>query len=315
MRLIVANRLLEFGNAEIAIRLLRRHRLERDVDQLARHLRRHDHVVRGRHQAFHHRRARMRSMAGDDLVEDGPEEIDVARFVDLLHRPHGHFGRHVGGRSAHGHLAGRRVQRQGESPVHHQHFAELADHHVFGLEIAMHDAARMGEGDAVGHLQQDLDVFRLRFLRKKLVPGRAFDMLHRVEDRACFVAAQIVNRNDVGVFQIARNDRLGQKFFPLDSLPRPAASLEHFERDGTANGRLLGGVHHAHAAFPQLSRQLVVADAHAPPADRSRRELSRLNDQQPLETLSSRHFVREGTAIANSSRTTTRRRTALADNS
>ena len=52
---------------------------------------------------------------------------------------------------------------QRQAPVHHQHFAEVAEHDVLGLEIAMDHAAGVGEGDGVGHLHQDFDVLGERF--------------------------------------------------------------------------------------------------------------------------------------------------------
>ena len=76
----------------------------------------------------------------------------------------------------------RRDQRQ--APVHHQHFAVLAEHDVLGLEVAMNDAARVGEADGVGHLQQDFEVLWQRFLLPcTLTQGVPCDALHRIEQR------------------------------------------------------------------------------------------------------------------------------------
>ena len=47
----------------------------------------------------------------------------------------------------------------GESPVHHQHLAIVAQHHVLWLEIAMDDAVHMGESDSIANTQQNIEVF------------------------------------------------------------------------------------------------------------------------------------------------------------
>ena len=46
-----------------------------------------------------------------------------------------------------------------QPPVHHQHFAEVAEHDVFGLQVAVNDAARVGERHGIGDAQQDAQVF------------------------------------------------------------------------------------------------------------------------------------------------------------
>ena len=121
----------------------------------------------------------MRRLAGDDLVQDRAEQIDVAGRGDLLDRAAGHLGRHVGGRAAQAVGLEHRV-RVGElgrdprqAPVHHQHFAEVAEHDVLGLQVAMDHAAGVGERHGVGHAQQDVEVFVELLLVDDLVPGRA----------------------------------------------------------------------------------------------------------------------------------------------
>ena len=47
---------------------------------------------------------------------------------------------------------------QRDAPVAEKHFAERADHDVFGLDVAMGDAAGVGEFDRIGDAAQDVEV-------------------------------------------------------------------------------------------------------------------------------------------------------------
>ena len=106
----------------------------------------------------------MGRLAADDLVEHRAQEIDIAEEVDALDGPARHFGSHVGGRAAEaiGLENGVRIcecrRDAGEAPVHHEDFAVVAEHDVFGLEIAMDHAVGVCEGDGVGHTEQDAQV-------------------------------------------------------------------------------------------------------------------------------------------------------------
>jgi len=40
--------------------------------------------------------------------------------------------------------------RKRQAPVHHQHFAEVAEHYVFRLQVAVNHPARMGKRHRVG---------------------------------------------------------------------------------------------------------------------------------------------------------------------
>ena len=144
-----------------------------------------------------------------------------------------------------------------EAPVHHEHFAVVAEHHVFRLQIAMDHAAGVGEGHRVGHAQQDAQVLVELLLVDHLVPGRAVDALHRVEQRACVVRAEVVDRHDVRVVELAGDDRFGDELVAL-LLADLGRGLEHLHGDGAGDRRLMGRVDHAHAALADDVQQLVV---------------------------------------------------------
>lgn len=95
-------------------------------------------------------------MAGDDLVQDGPQQINVAVKANSLDRSQGHLRCHIGRGTAH---TDRRRDvsplaklqgGQGQAPVHHEDFAVLAQHDVFRFQVAVDDSAGMGKGHGVG---------------------------------------------------------------------------------------------------------------------------------------------------------------------
>ncbi len=87
-------------------------------------------------------------------------------------------------------------------------------------------------------------------------PGRPLHALHRIEQRARFIAPQIVDRDDVRVIEIAGDDGFGEELFPLLGVRRDVG-LEHLDRDGAIDRRLPGGIDDAHAAFADHAEQLV----------------------------------------------------------
>ena len=196
----------------------------------------------------------MGRLAADDLVQDRAQQVDVAGLVDALDRAAGHFRRHVGRRAAqavglvHGVDVGELGRDPRQAPVHHQHFAVVAEHDVFRLQVAMNHAAGVGEGHRVGHAQQDAQVLVELLLVDHLVPRRAVDALHRVEQRAFVVRAQVVNRHDVRMVELAGDDRFGDELVAL-VLADLGRRLEHLHGHGAGDRRLMGRVDHAHAAF------------------------------------------------------------------
>ena len=154
------------------------------------------------------------------------------------------------------------LQRQRDAPVQDHDFSEIAQHHVLGLDIAMHDAAGVCEGDRVGDLHQDVQVFALRLGLDVARPGRAFHPLHAVEQRPIMVAAKVVDGDDIGMFQFARNNRFGKELDPLFLVFR-VGGVQHLDRHRAINRSLPGRVDNPHAAFANDLQQLVILRAPA----------------------------------------------------
>ena len=162
--------------------------------------------------------------AGEEVVEDGTEGVDVAAGVDGLAA--GLLGRHVADRSEQGAgggdvgdgVGGAGIgigicplgQVLGEAPVDDDGLAELADEDVGGLEVAVDDAVAVGVSDGVcggDHLREQGEAGGEALAGgDALLERAALDELHAQEGAAELVAAEVVEGDDAGVLQ-AGGDR------------------------------------------------------------------------------------------------------------
>ena len=137
--------------------------------------------------------------AGESLVEDGPQSVDVGSGVDGM-RVSKLFGGHVE-RRPHEHARRRQGQvglGKGQAKVGQPRSADRGDENVGGLDVAMHDAG------AVNSVQGSSDVCHdLRDARRSqnalgledLRQGRRVDVLHD-QIGPIVVAPEFVNAND-----------------------------------------------------------------------------------------------------------------------
>ena len=105
-------------------------------------------------------------------------------------------------------------QHFGQAPVEHHQFPKFTDRHVLRLEIAVDDAPVMGVGDRLaGGNEQREQTPQLQCVDAPCAPVLvialdqlsellAADILHRVVRLAVGPVPSLVNRNDVGVFQL-----------------------------------------------------------------------------------------------------------------
>ena len=136
----------------------------------------------------------------------------------------------------------------------------LGDEDISGLDVAVNDPLGVRGIEGVGNLDGD---------GKKLVPfqrtpldhvleGHAIEKLHHHEGAAIFFA-DVVDRTDVGMVERRSGARL-----PAEALQRLWVTRhligKELEGDEPAEARVLGFVHHAHAAAPEFIDNAVVGD-------------------------------------------------------
>ena len=105
----------------------------------------------------------------------------------------------------------------GQAPVEHDHLAVAAEHHVFGLEIAVDHPPRVRIADRLTDLDERLEQLPLQLEPvRRLARAAAMELgngvaqgltpheTHGVKRLVVFLAAsQLVDRDDVGVLELA----------------------------------------------------------------------------------------------------------------
>ena len=151
-----------------------------------------------------HRLGLERLVPGQELVEDAAERERVGAGVGL--RAAHLLGGHVVGRPHHeagpGHV---RPAEARQPEVHDLDLAVGQQVHVRGLEVPVHDVPGVGEREALGDLLHDVELLLdgQGVLRDRLLEVHALEQLHRHVGYA-LVLAELVDRDDVGVAQLAR---------------------------------------------------------------------------------------------------------------
>ena len=164
MRQILADRRLQRFHVRVTILRPRGHRLQRDLNQFSALVRRRDDVFPRRPQALAHRPPRVRRRPRHNLIQHRPQQIDIAPRANLVQRSRRQFRSHVRRRATHARRLRDHVplkellRRDRQAPVHHQHFTEVPEHHVLGLQVAVHHPPRMCKRHRVAALQQNVQV-------------------------------------------------------------------------------------------------------------------------------------------------------------
>ena len=205
------------------------------------------------------RRPRERPPAREHLVEHRAEREDVgARGGALALRL---LGRHVVGRPHHDAAGGGVLGAPGEAEIHDLDLPVRQHVDVAGLEVAVHHALRVREGEPVEDLlhHRELVLERLQLpLRQQLAQVLALEQLHGHVGHAALLA-EVVDRDDVGVVEPGRGLRL-----VLEALAGAwvlAQLAEHdLDRDVAPEHGVVGAEDLAHGARADLADDLVLAD-------------------------------------------------------
>ena len=207
----------------------------------------------------------MRGASGHELVQDRAQEVDVGPGPDPRALAVRQLGRHVGRRPAGG-LQGGPVGDRGlfaglthvdrEAPVHHEDLTELAEHHILGLEVVVDDEAAVGEGDGVADLDQDPEVILeavglgpdsvlVALGVEEVLPGDPVHELHRQDDLAGRVRAEVIDGDDVGMVKASRGDSFCHEALPTRLAADPDLALEGHR---ALEAALVGPIDDAHSA-------------------------------------------------------------------
>jgi hypothetical protein len=143
--------------------------------------------------------------------------------------------------------------------------AHLADEDVAGLDVAVDDAARVRELEALEDLHQDLGKdLELRTVAgdQVIAEAAAHHALHR-DERVLVVLAVLVDRDDARVVEVAGRLRLALEALErvLGVLRVEVALADDLQRDVAADHRVVALVDDAHPAPAELADDLVLADA------------------------------------------------------
>ena len=203
--------------------------------------------------------ARERHVAGEQLIDDDPERVDVRGLGDLPSLRL--LGRDVVAGSEHrarGGLALLRLERAGDPEVGHLRFALAVQQHVLGLDVAVDEALLVGEREPAGDLDRELE----RALHRQgadtadeLLQILAGDELEDDERQAVMVST-VDHGDDVLVREAGDELRLAPE--PVDDVLLGQQPLvEDLQRDVALEHAVVRAVHARHAAGPDELTQLV----------------------------------------------------------
>ena len=208
------------------------------------------------------------------LGEPGGGGARVGRDVVVeRHR----LGREVDGDEA-GEAVALVVDAAGQAPVHHQDLAELADHEVVGLEVAVHHAAAVGEGHGLadagegveeaaerppgGRLHEAVGPGRLVHLFDDGAQGAAAHLLHGEPEAGVGQHAVIVDGDDARVLELGGDPGLGEEA-GAEVLGVDERGAEHLHRQGAVEDPVADAPHLAEAAGGDAAEVLVAVGEEA----------------------------------------------------
>ena len=224
---------------------------------------------RGDH--FGERRRVVRRSPREHLEKGRPEQVNVRVRAHGTQRIAQHFRGHVVRRPCHRERGGGVRQPRvvgargdGNAPVEDVDLAKAPEHDVFGLEVPVHNAALVREGDRIAHTDERAQVpveqvprtealpHRLRVLQQ-VAPDDAFNALQHDGRPALGVHRQVVDGNHVRVLEAAGYPGLAKQL-----KAHVAAShrvLQRLHGDRSVERHLPRETHDAHASFAEGVRR------------------------------------------------------------
>ena len=200
-------------------------------------------------------------VAGEQLVGQRAHRVNVHSMVEVRVGG-GLLGRHVR-RGAQGHAragelvpAGRLAHRLRHAEIH-DHGVAAGEHHVVGLDVAVHDTRRVRRGEGVDHLQQDPDRLidrQLTGARQSLAQRLSRDIRHDVEVEAPGLT-RVEQRQDVRVLQPRRNVDLAEEAVAAEGSSQ--LGPKHLDRNPAMVPNVFGQVDRGHSAAAQLALEHV----------------------------------------------------------
>ena len=168
-----------------------------------------------------------------------------------------------------------------EPEVGDAHTIVVADQHVGGLDVPVHEPDRVRRHDAAPRLNQEPQRFGRSLGRPGRVIGRplperyALDELHRHEDVAV-VLAHLVDRDCVGVAQLREHLGLAPHSLGGNLGVVGVEPPQYLDRDLSLELRVASGVDRPHAARAELAHDLKAPDRRAlgRGAEQPRRDLA-----------------------------------------
>ena len=230
----------------------------------------------------------MQRLEGEELEQDRAQGVDVRARVEhdlvatrllgrhvaggahhrAVDRADGVVGRGIGGdrATALGALDGR-LDDLRQPPVEHVHLAEIADHDVVGLEVAVDDAARVRELDGethAGERREQLVARPLAHGRRDAAVQLADDLFERLAEHAAHrevraavrVASEVVHRHDRRMLELTLDARLADEARASVQLAAPLRA-DHLHRDVATDAVIGAEVHLAHSPFAEPVADLV----------------------------------------------------------
>ena len=296
--------LADRGEAVLLVELRRLHadRVELGGNAALRRAERRPAIRAGDGRAHHarDRAARVQRLQRQHLVQDRAERVHVGARVHARGLAARLLRRHVAGRAEHGAVerVGAAVARQRDrplaeqvgqavdlrqAPVEHVHLAEVAEHDVARLQVAVQHAARVREVDREARGRERAQQLPARVVLDEelvlrvqpiddLFDRLAVDALHREADAAVGRARQIVDRDDRRVLELTLDARLAHEARDGVRMLRVALA-QHLHRHVTADARVVAQMDAAHAAFAEhRALQITIAVVHRVRRQAARRQ-------------------------------------------